>query len=154
MANATRRTNAKRRSTIPLTSVESAARYLCAIRDDEDQLTLGRLERLLYYAQGIALAVHGQPLFANPIIATANGPIIAEVERLYAGQIGVLAADYGFDVFSLPAQARAALERAYVNYGQYATWWLREKMRSESPWQMTAQGAEISHEALAAFFAG
>lgn len=62
------------------------ARFMLALTRDAgwekmDQL---KLNKLLYLAQGRALAQTGKPLFDDDIEATEHGPVIREVEEYFS----------------------------------------------------------------------
>lgn len=48
-----------------------------------EYLSNGRLQRLLYYAQGTFLGVYGEPLFDDPIMKWRNGPAVEKVWKAY-----------------------------------------------------------------------
>lgn len=50
---------------------------------EDDLMTNLKLNKLLYYAQGVFLARTGKPLFSNRIEAWKHGPVIPEVYQKY-----------------------------------------------------------------------
>lgn len=46
-------------------------------------ITPTKLQKLLYYAQGWHLAIHGETLFDEDIIAKESGPVVLSVERRF-----------------------------------------------------------------------
>jgi len=98
------------------------------------------LHKLLYYCQGHSLALAGQPMFSNKVIAAHDGPRI--------------------EGFTEPEPEPKRIERVYANtvlyvVGRYGNLTLQDLTRltqGETPWQATAAGEEITHEALRAFF--
>jgi uncharacterized phage-associated protein len=56
--------------------------------DDEgagDKMTHMKLQKLVYYAQGLHLAVTGRPLFEEPIEAWEHGPVCPKLYQEYKG---------------------------------------------------------------------
>lgn len=141
-------------STRPLTTAGTAAAYLCAIHDDEDSdFTMLKLQKLLYYAQGYALALLRRPLFRERIKAWEHGPVIPQVWKAYRDDTGVLPRPTDLDPLSLDPQVRAILDRVYTEYGQYAAWALRNMTHEERPWVETPRNEEIGRRLMADFFA-
>ena len=56
------------------------ANYFLSIPEYED-LTNLKLQKLVYYAQGIHLAIYGKPLFNEAIKAWEHGPVVPELYR-------------------------------------------------------------------------
>lgn len=143
-------------------------------------LPQGHLHKLLYYCQGHSLALAGRPMFANRIVAAADGP---RIDGLAADgpRIGGRAADEtraggraadpprigGQPADETRAGGLAAgggepqrLDRVYANtvlhvigrYGGLSGRDLARLTRSEAPWAGTPAGGEISHQALRRFF--
>lgn len=137
----------------PLVPAQAAAQYLCIIRDEEDSFTNLKLQKLLYYAQARAVVLLGRPLFGERIKAWVHGPVVPQVRYEYkVYQAQPLPRPEGFDPTSLDSQARAVLERVYAELGQLEGWVLRDMTHDEDPWALTKQGAEISIDAIRAYF--
>jgi uncharacterized phage-associated protein len=137
-----------------LTTAGSAAAYLCAIYDDDDSdFTMLKLQKLLYYAQGYALALLRRPLFSERIKAWEHGPVIPQVRMAYKDFAGVLPRPEGLDLLAVDPEVRAILDRVYAEFGQYAAWALRNMTHDERPWTETTQSDEIDRQLMADFFA-
>jgi uncharacterized phage-associated protein len=52
-------------------------------RQEENDMTNLKLNKLLYYAQGVFLARAGRPLFADDIEAWSFGPVVPAVYQRY-----------------------------------------------------------------------
>ena len=130
-----------------------AALYFLSLDEREagDVTTNLKLQKLLYYAQGLHLALHGVPLFSETIEAWSRGPIVPCVYRSFDA-ITVK----GFDPGSIPEPAREVLDEVHTVYGQFSAWRLREMTQEEPPWRETYQRelptAEIPHDALVSYF--
>jgi len=121
-------------------TAREAAKYLLTLDNsgDGDFMSNLKLQKLLYYAQGVHLALHGTPLFPDPIEAWDHGPVCPEVYRAYK-QFGgnALPPPPGFKPMSLPQRARNVLNEVHRVFGQFAAWRLREMTHSEPPWKAT-----------------
>ena len=132
------------------------AQYFLAQMDEEagDLISNLKLQKLVYYAQGFALALHGRPLFPERIEAWTYGPVVPELYHEYRG--------YGSDPIPQPGeidfsiydvQTRELLDEVYAVYGQFSAWKLRDMTHSEPPWRDTPSGQEIQHDDLSCYFA-
>lgn len=136
-----------------LTSAGDAAAYLCAIYDDDDaDFTMLKLQKLLYYAQGYALAMLRRPLFGERINAWEHGPVVPQVRMAYKDFTGVLPRPDDLDLLAVDPEVRAILDRVYAEFGQYAAWALRNMTHDELPWAETPQSDEIDRQVMADFF--
>lgn len=112
-----------------------------------------KLQKLLYYAQGFHLAIHGEPLFGDSIHRWKHGPVVVPAWRRFRPfgrtPIEVEAAS---DVPDLPAETSEILEAIWSNYGRMAAWALRELTHREPPWVDTPANEEIPTAKMAEFF--
>jgi uncharacterized phage-associated protein len=136
-------------------SAKQGAEYLLSLTepDADENLSHLKLQKLLYYAQGISLAVHGCPLFGERIVRWMHGPVVAELyhELKHYGSNGIPCPE-NID-FSLYDEAqRDVLHEAFKVYGQFSAWKLREMTHSEPPWNSVADGQEIPIAAIEAYF--
>jgi uncharacterized phage-associated protein len=116
----------------------NTAKYLLTLDDqDAGDLTSNlKLQKLLYYSQGIHLAMRGGPLFVDAIEAWQHGPVCPTVYREYRehGAKG-LPIPTEFDLDLIPAPAREVLDEVHCVYGQFSAWRLREMTHDEPPWR-------------------
>jgi uncharacterized phage-associated protein len=136
-----------------------AAEYLLTLDDSSggDLTSHLKLQKLLYYAQGVHLALHNRPLFTDKIEAWQHGPVCPTVYRKYRDcTLGQLPVPANFDPSALPRSARATLDEVHTVYGQFSAWRLREMTHSEPPWKNNyregVMGIEIPHKDLRAYF--
>ena len=68
-----------------MADVFDVANYLLSLADplEGDLISHLKLQKLLYYSQGVSLALRNQPLFNNKILAWAHGPVVREVWEYY-----------------------------------------------------------------------
>ena len=137
------------------------ARHLVALGTDADcpgeSVTLGplRLQKLLYYSQGWTLGLLGRPLFADPIEAWRQGPVVPAVAGPFATiPRGLTLTDFG------PCEELAEVEARLVamiwrEHARYTPCQLAAMTRSEAPWRdafATGERAEITTLAMTEFF--
>lgn len=120
-------------------SAKDAAAYLLSKQDQEEpDISNLKLLKLLYYAQGVSLAMNRVPLFAEPLEAWKHGPVVASVYHEYKkygnGPIPCVRSP------EIPERDRAALELAYGRWGQYSASALRTKTHNEAPWSEAFNG--------------
>ena len=132
------------------------AHYLLAQMDIDagDLISNLKLQKLVYYAQGFALALYSRPLFSERIEAWTHGPVVPDLYHEYKG-FGSEALPFpsGYDFSNFDAQTRELLDEVYATYGQFSAWKLRDMTHSEPPWCDTPVGHEIRHDGLSDYFA-
>ena len=142
---------------IPLHDAQEVADYFLALVDGEsgDDLTNLKLQKLLYYAQGIHLALRGEPLFPQDVEAWDHGPVVPSVYHRYKGHQGrPIEASVGVDRDDFAPETCELLDTVWAVYGQYAPWKLRDMTHAEPPWSETPPRHVISLQSLRAFFRG
>lgn len=118
------------------------------ISDDDDYevyegITHLKVQKLLYYAQGIMLAITGKPLFKEDIVAWQHGPVVKEVynKLSYNGRNEISFNKKWFDVIEQIEsndELSEILNVTYENFGGYTAWQLREKSHIPGgPWEVT-----------------
>ncbi len=69
-----------------MANVEDVAKYFIARSDDSQSgelISNLKLQKLLYYAQGLHLALHDRPLFDASIVKWTHGPVVEDIYRRY-----------------------------------------------------------------------
>ncbi len=112
-----------------------------------------KLQKLLYYAQGVHLALHNTQLFNENIEAWAHGPVVPEVYRKYKtyGDNPLHLQDTE-EVLNFSTNEQEVLDEVYQVYGQFSAWKLREMTHDEDPWKNTPQSAVISPKIIQDYF--
>ncbi|MBS0206630.1 MAG: SocA family protein [Planctomycetes bacterium] len=131
------------------------ARYFLTLNDDEagDNLTNLKIQKLLYYAQGVHLALTDSPLFNEQIEAWQHGPVVPEVYHQFKTHgSNAVTLDVEIDFSKFTDETREILDEVYNVYGQFSAWKLRNMTHEESPWAETSQGSAISRRKLSEFF--
>jgi uncharacterized phage-associated protein len=136
-------------------TAQEVADYFLASVDSEvgDNLSNLKLQKLLYYAQGFHLALHGTPLFGDPIQAWAHGPVVPSVYHRYkAHGSGAIPGPSSFDPDRYDGEVRSLLDEILQVYGQFSAWKLRDMTHVEPPWAETELNRVISHDAMRDYF--
>lgn len=118
-----------------------------------EDLTVTKLQKLLYYAQGIALAVVGVPLFDADFQAWDFGPVCPAVYNKFKKK----GKDYFLDAGQEPAQGTDAskiLNATWKKFGGYNASVLSQMTHEETPWLETPRQGLISNEIIKAYFKG
>ena len=130
-----------------------------------EKLTLLKLMKLLYYAEGCSLALGNRSLFTEEILAWAHGPAVLEVFQHYPDpdNLAFSERDEG-DMASVRKIGtndwdQKVLENVVEGFGQYAAWKLRSMTREVDPWTEASSdgrhlGGVISRETMKRFFLG
>ena len=136
-------------------SCHDVARYFLALtnEDEGDLISNLKLQKLLYYAQGLHLALHDAPLFPERIEAWHHGPVVPEVYQAFQSHgSGALPRPEGIDFSIYDEPTRSVLDEVYAVFGQFSAWKLASMTHEEEPWRAARVGGEITQEALQAFF--
>jgi len=130
--------------------------------DVYEGLTHLKIQKLLYFADGVNLAVNGTPLFKEKIYAWPHGPVVREVyEKLSCN--GREEIKFTEDNFSKIQEMNEnndlydLLVSVYNSYAGYTAWQLREKSHVVGgPWQVTVDTKgmqkEIDRELIKNYF--
>lgn len=125
------------------TASEVAKWFLAYNRMTEDdqgaeRISNLKLQKLLYYAQGTFLAITGEPLFGDDLVAWAHGPVVESVYHEYkSNHAGGITFTEDFDGSSFSAEENELLVEVYNVFGQYSAWKLRNMTHEETPWRST-----------------
>lgn len=134
------------------------ARFMLALTRDAgwekmDQL---KLNKLLYLAQGRALAQTGKPLFDDPIVAFKNGPVVMEVEEHYRGTRGGIDSKDSLDDIAVDDERASIIIDVLSDYkDKTAIGLTRLVHKPDNPWANAyAQGncTTIKRDAIKDFY--
>lgn len=104
-----------------------------------------KLQKLLYYAQGISLGMFQKPIFKENIEAWQHGPVVREVYSIY-NTFGRKNIDIKMDSekeeiikkIEDNKEATEVLNLAYDNFAIYTAWQLRQMTHEDNtPWDIT-----------------
>ena len=130
------------------------AKYFVSLVDEEagDSITNLKLQKLLYYAQGVSLALNDAALFTDPIEAWTHGPVVPVVYRQYKQHGGESIPVEQVNIDRYPADIREVLDEVNEVFGQFSASKLRAMTHSEPPWKQTPQGCVITHQLMKDYF--
>lgn len=112
-----------------------------------------KLQKLLYYAQGVFLAVTDKPLFDDDIVAWLQGPVVESVYHQYkANGAQGIPFDEDFDFSEFTPEENELLTEVYDVFGQYSALKLRNMTHEETPWKETKQNDVIPLQIIKDYF--
>lgn len=137
-----------------LTANDVADFFLSSIDSEPDGENISnlKLQKLLYYAQGIALSILGRPLFMDPICHWQHGPVVSTVYHQYKSYGSAPLPISYIEPEKYQEEDILVLNYVRREYGQYSAWKLRDMTHQEEPWLATANGSIISQEMMNTFF--
>ncbi len=134
----------------------TVAKYFLALVDEEsgDSLSNLKLQKLVYYAQGIHLALFDTALFPEQIEAWTHGPVVPELYHTYKQFGAAPLPRESVDLAAYSQQSREALDEAWTVYGQFSAAKLRNMTHDEAPWKdaYASGGGVISLESMRVYF--
>ena len=122
--------------------------------DAGDAISNMKLQKLLYYAQGFALAILGKPLFEDDFEKWAYGPVLPVVYNKYkAFGSEAIPCPEGASLLDYTDDERKLLDEVYYTFGQYSAWALSEMSHATAPWRDAELGKIISKDSMKTYFA-
>lgn len=134
----------------PIYSAFDIANYfLFKSSQDQELLSNLKLQKLVYYAQGLHLALYGKPLFKDKIKAWTHGPVVTELYFKFKkyGSKGIPASP-GFDPLKIDDNTREFLDEVYTVFGQFSATRLLEITHTDQCWQDAHPNKIITHRAM------
>ena len=102
----------------------------------DSSMTNMKLQKLLYYAQSLHLALYDQPLFDEEIQAWRYGPVCPPAYRYYSDYEGnqlPIPSDSGLS--SIPLETKELLEETWEHFGVHRAYKLSDMTHDEMPWR-------------------
>ena len=134
----------------------SKNQYLECFADGAGDLTILKLIKLVYYAEGCSLALDRDSLFDESILAWEHGPAIESIWLTYNSKpfkLKLKKADlHSIEMINANIEDRNLLEEVFEVFGQYSAWALREKTRKETPWVETTLNGIIGRDLIKNYF--
>lgn len=119
--------------------------------EDTDNISNLKLQKLLYYAQGVYVALKGVPLFNDDIVAWTHGPVVESVYQEYK-QYGSSGITEKYDDVCIDSETEKILIEVYNVFGQYSAWGLRNMTHEETPWKETRKNGVIYIDKIKDYF--
>ena len=129
--------------------------------DNVEALTQLKVMKLLYYAQGVSLALYDKLLFPEKILAWKYGPAVQEVYDVYKGSReivdstsnGMSDTEIGdYQEVNSDQEAALILNAVVDAYGDMSAIELMNQTHGETPWLETTQSQEIDVNLIKDFF--
>lgn len=127
------------------------ANYFLWKADTEKQELLSnlKLQKLLYYAQGLHLVLYGSPLFPESIAAWKYGPVVEELYHFYKEhEVRGIPANPEFDPNTIDKDTRDFLDEIYEVFGQFSAIRLMDIAHKDQCWIDAGLNCEISHSSM------
>ena len=110
-----------------------------------------KLQKLVYYAQGVYLALCKKPLFSEEIQAWDLGPVTPPLYRHYRGCYRIRL-EQELDNSIYASDVVEVLNCVYKTLGHLSGEKLSERTHDELPWTETPRNHEITQELMMSFF--
>jgi uncharacterized phage-associated protein len=136
-------------------TARDVADYFLASVDAEsgDNISNLKLQKLVYYAQGVYLALLGGPLFDDPICVWQHGQVVPDLYRVFKEYgSGAIPPSENFDRSKYSQFTIDVLDEVRSVYGQYSALKLREMTHREPPWRDIALNEIIPIELMRDYF--
>lgn len=120
-----------------------------AQKENQELLSNLKLQKLVYYAQGIHLALYGTPIFKDQIKAWAYGPVISELYGIYKQYgAGGIPPDESFDPEIIDKDIKEFLDEIYTAFGQFSATRLMEFTHEDQCWSDAYPNKVITHKSM------
>lgn len=133
--------------------VEQVADYILQLvpRHHGDLISNLKLQKLLYYCQGIHLGEYDKPMFENSIKRWYCGPVVERIFYKYDGYESI-PSPFPEQKVKLSHEKRTLITDVWEEFGQYSAWRLMESVKREPPWRDTILDEEITHYSMHKYF--
>jgi uncharacterized phage-associated protein len=120
-----------------------------AQEDNQELLSNLKLQKLVYYAQGLSLVVFDRPLFEENIEAWTYGPVIPFLYHKYKeyGSRGICVDD-DFDPSIIDDETKDFLDEVYSVFGQFSAVRLMDIAHGDQCWIDAGIGNEITCDSM------
>lgn len=117
------------------TSADRAAKYFIGFgRRHDVPIDNLKLQKLLYYAQGMHLAEYGEPLFSDDIEAWVHGPVVASVYGTYKHYGWTEIEEAGLRARDFSESARSVLKAVAKQRARIDGTELERRTHKHKPW--------------------
>ncbi|MGB3693330.1 MAG: type II toxin-antitoxin system antitoxin SocA domain-containing protein [Spirulinaceae cyanobacterium] len=107
----------------------------------EAEITNMKVQKLLYYAQSLHLALYNEPLFEEEIQAWRYGPVCPPAYKFYSNfEAQQLPLPDEESLLLLPLEKRELLEQVWEHFGSYHAYQLSGMTHLEFPWKKARKG--------------
>jgi len=121
------------------------ANYFLVLVDREagDSITQLKLQKLVYFAQGVSLALLDRPLFSEHVEAWAHGTVVPALYRQFRTfEYNAIPApgEIDFDLYS--RQQKELIYKVYAVYGEHTASYLRNLTHTHQIWRDAMSGKD------------
>lgn len=133
----------------PYSASKIAKYFLFKGNSDEELISNLKLQKLVYYAQGLHIALKGTPLFKENIEAWEYGPVVPELYSAYKSYgAGGIPPDDLFNPESIDSDTREYLDEVYSVFGQFSAVRLIDISHTDQCWKDAYPNGIIKHKAM------
>jgi len=131
---------------------EIANYFLLMAQKDGELISNLKVQKLVYYAQGVHLALYGTPIFKEQIKAWNLGPVIPALYFYYHEyEARGIPPDKEFKETQIDKETRSFLNEIYTAFGQFSAKRLVDFTHSDKCWKDAHPNGIISHKAMHAY---
>lgn len=114
-----------------------------------EYITPLKIQKLLYYIQGISAVIFGEKAFDNDILAWSYGPVVNEIYHIYNGRRPI---ESGKDNIKISDGLNKVIDIVISSYGQIEAEKLIDLTHDEEPWINTEKDKVIDFELIKKYF--
>lgn len=114
-----------------------------------EYITPLKLQKLLYYIQGMSLRIYGKPAFLNNISAWQYGPVVEDVYQQYKGHNPISTPKIDYVVCD---GLKKIIELVVASYGQIEAGSLIDLTHDEDPWINSVDSGIVSIDLIKEYF--
>lgn len=119
---------------------------MCGIAE---YITPLKLQKLLYYIQGLSAKVYGIPAFNNPLYAWSYGPVVSDVYQVYKGRNPIMTPTENVEISE---GLNKIIDIVILSYGQIEAERLIDLTHQEEPWMNTPKDCIINFDLMKEYF--
>ena len=120
-----------------------------AQEENQELLSNLKLQKLVYYAQGIHLALYGTSIFKDQIKAWAYGPVVPALYGAYKQHgAGGIPPDISFDPEIIDKDTKGFLDEIYTAFGQFSATRLMEFTHRDQCWKDACPNKIITQKSM------
>lgn len=125
-----------------MANVFDVSRY---ILKQSGEMTVMKLQKLVYYSQAWSLVWEEESLFGERIEAWANGPVVRALYEAHRGKFKVAASDFAGlgKCTNLSRSQKATIDGVLAFYGKKNAQWLSDLSHMEDPWSDARKDAGL-----------
>lgn len=114
-----------------------------------EYITPLKLQKLLYYIQGLSAKIFGKPAFNNNIMAWSYGPVIEDIYQIYKGRNPISTPK---SEIKLTDGLEKIIDIVITSYGQMEAEKLIGFTHDEDPWKNAGKNSIIDFESIKEYF--